>query len=429
MANDDFKLVLWSDGESVRDDDLSNAGKHSLARLLDGMIEKVLPGAERGDVTGGTDVLFTGTNGNNAPTNKWCYALASGGAYPRKGTANTKIQIAPGTLLQKVAARDGNEATLLSYTFSGTEEVTIANGDATNPRVDLVQMKLEWESGNLVSRDFEDAITGALTSTNTNKHRRVKCTLLVKQGTPAATPAYPEPDAGYVVIAGIFVPQTWTGVAAPITVDTASTQPLVIHDQRMPVGTPRPYHCFAPRDWIGQQDGSHWSPSAFGTGMTAAVNTAGEAWAPLRTGSGGGVSLDTGRASGIGRLISVEVANWLSSGGTTPPYLARWENAAGTSATANLNSLANIVSATAKAMTQDRRSFESSHAPFAGPTILPNSLEMGPPVWANGRRGISPADGSVSAGQWEALIVKWPAPNAASTMQLFRATFFVAEGL
>jgi hypothetical protein len=231
-TNDNYKQMLQSDGEAIVAGDMNDAQRFLSARLLDQILSAFAPSV----IVGGAslDPEFTGQLGADMLSGPYSYALNPGGAYPRQGTANNKVQIAPGTLLQKTGNSNGNEETLLAYTFAGTEEVTIADGDVANPRVDIIQMKLELVEGDNQLRDFEDAITDAPSTAGTNKKRRVQCTLSVKQGAAAASPTYPAPDAGYVVIAGVVVGTSYVGAAGLKFEDTAGAV-AVLHDQRMPL--------------------------------------------------------------------------------------------------------------------------------------------------------------------------------------------------
>jgi len=101
------------------------------------------------------DVEFTSQIGTDV-SQSWAYALSVGGANMRKGSTNAKILITPGTVLQKIGAAAGNNLTLLPFTFDGTLEVSIANGDAAHPRVDLIQMKLEMVVDDLQARITEN---------------------------------------------------------------------------------------------------------------------------------------------------------------------------------------------------------------------------------------------------------------------------------
>jgi hypothetical protein len=531
MSNDNLKGSNFNIGQEVRAVDLNEAQRFELARVCDQFLEKLVPGPFTTSVAGIDLSPYPGLNGDNAPYSgfqfSWAFALTSGGAYPRKGTANTKIQVAPGTLFQKIGARTGDEPTFVPYTFTGTEEVTIANGDATNPRVDVVQMKLEWENGDNVARVFQTApitasidtdplatladteweakvsgssgnqiklkyekrlsgvgvtiveagwlvtvqyedgvstnlaaetamtatgtllkvkvagtpgniltdpgnsfgptnlaggVDSVLVSQNFDMKRRVKCTLSVKQGTPAASPAYPDVDAGYVAIAGVVVPATWTGASAPVSEDTAGAASLVIHDQRMPIGTPKRYTCLAMH---AIYDSSLWTFTTDRTNIRA--NAGKNAQFPFPTASGG-------YGGGIGRVVGVEYVGSQADGSPPLTHLAsRRFDDAGAVTIKTLNHVDNTGNVGGVAWVNHRPLdiIESQHTPAAGPTIQSSaSGELGVPVWANGRRGIAPPPDTASVVNLGHEDLVWSHPTTTSTITaLYRATIFVAEGL
>lgn len=178
MSNDLFKSVNFTAGQEVRAVDLANTQKFLMSRLSDQIFDQLTPG----DLTASGFPDMRGDIGSDSAT-KWAYALSVGGASPQIGGTGTdkKITISAGTLFQKIANMNGNESTLLPYTFLGTETVTLADGHATLPRVDLIQMKLEWDTGDTESRVFNtDALYATLdlsvpgTLLNTVVRARVK---------------------------------------------------------------------------------------------------------------------------------------------------------------------------------------------------------------------------------------------------------------
>lgn len=523
MVLDIFKGLNLTPGQEVRAQDIKDLQNFLLSRLMDQMFERLVPGPAGGGIAAGSSVMFNGAHGANVPSNQFAYALSCGGAYPRKGSANTKIQIAPGTLFQKTGTSAGDVPTFLPYTFAGTDEVTIANGDATNPRVDLVQMSLalvdddsqarvtatagvkasrdlnplttncetviraraagfggnaisiqfvadgagvgsltqngyaltfHYQTGVTTVANFETAVAASplievqtvdgvgtlaspgdtfgqtfltggtdqvLSSSNLMMKRRVQMTLSVKQGTPAATPTFPTADSGYVAIAAIIVPATWTGAAAPVTIDhTVSANSLVIYDERMPIGTPRAYHVW-PKDML--LNTTEWAINTGAQSGRSVANTTGttDLLAVLRMGAGGG------NGSGMGRLLAVEIGadatgtakliRYLASGG--PPSFSL-NDIANVSAlvTANGNEIADRLGT---------NGFETnSIVSLPGGSPIANSL-IGPPVWTNGRRAVQPPDGSINNYDQEALAIK--INKGAGNINVFRTTFIVAEGL
>lgn len=134
--------------------------------------------------------------------------------------------------------------------------LTTAAGDATNPRIDLVEVKLDYIDGDPQTRHFEDAVTRAPSSqAGTNKERQVRFTYQIKQGTPAANPVYPTPTAGFVAMAAVWVPATHNAVHDPNN----------IRDLRAPFGArvydvdPKAMHYTGVNPWFlqGMQAFSH----------------------------------------------------------------------------------------------------------------------------------------------------------------------------
>jgi hypothetical protein len=239
MTLDNFKAVNFSDGEGLNQDDFTDLQKFARASLHDQLLASLAGATVR--TINPTSLLHDpelgGQNGIDLVDSRWAYALQPGQAFLKKGSTNSRVAISPGTLLQKISSTTGSDATFIPYTFTGAEEFQLTNGDATNPRVDLLQMKLEWVVGDSQSRDFEDATTRIVTTTSFTKKRRVQATLSVKAGTPAASPFVPEPDAGYVAVGMVMVGNSWTtGGNAPLFgLDTASLNNAVIMDCRMPL--------------------------------------------------------------------------------------------------------------------------------------------------------------------------------------------------
>lgn len=246
-TTDLYQTELWADGMEVEFAKLNNMQRFSRASISDQLLQYMVGGVAN---TGIVFPEFGGQNGANPP-NIWAYALTPGGAYLRQGSANNKIQIAPGTLFQKIANSDGTGATFAPFTFDGSSanEFTIAPGDATNPRVDLLQMQLQYVSTTPASVDFQDAVSRAITTVaSTSIRRQLQCTLSVKQGTPnASAPVVPDPDAGFVPVGAVTVGPTWTSAnfnfgSGPGINYIAKA---FVHDLRMPLRV-RAYRVDAP---------------------------------------------------------------------------------------------------------------------------------------------------------------------------------------
>jgi hypothetical protein len=193
---------------------LINDTKNQAAiRLLDGLAAQLAPG----DLGAAADPEMSyQTPGSSNTGTEWCYAAALGAGLPVKGASNNIIRISSGTIYQRVPSSP--QASFISYPLPGTDQFTIPNGNGVNPRVDLIQIRLQW--------------TGASPSSN------VSATINLKSGTPANPPLYPAPDSGFVPICYIVTGATFAGAFAPIVDgDPGPLSAFIsIHDQRMPLG-------------------------------------------------------------------------------------------------------------------------------------------------------------------------------------------------
>lgn len=372
MSTDLFSQVQFTAGQEVRAVDLTDISKFVMSRITDQMMTFSLFGKSESvpnyGAFGGADDL--------AEVQKYGFVLSPRQAHFRRTTKPNEINLSPGTIYQLVDTPDGVTPQLLPYTFDGTELLTIASGGGVNPRVDIVQMKLEListdtqdrvfkttgdtatldspstnvdtviaarsgggsygngiryrqvaggapglaEVGLDVTVTFVDGVTtvadietlidndstllvvetpgtganilvdpddviaytalsggrdGVLTSQSVDMKSRVQCTLSVKQGTAAASPTIPDPDAGYVMIAAVYVPSAHVASATPgddkywyindagatYTELTGFTTPAeercFLMDMRMPIGL-QPYTVF-PGEFQYTNDGSNWT--------------------------------------------------------------------------------------------------------------------------------------------------------------------------
>jgi hypothetical protein len=150
---DTFGIVLYSDGEELTPDDLISSQNVLSAYLTDQILESLCPREFTDPVAFDRD--FWGISGDES--RRIAYCIAPGGAYIRPGSANNKISLGRGVLLQKSADQNGNGSTFIPFSFgNNTTDApdlwTIANGDATNARVDLLQMQLTTIDDTPVSR-------------------------------------------------------------------------------------------------------------------------------------------------------------------------------------------------------------------------------------------------------------------------------------
>lgn len=331
----------------------------------------------------------------------YAFAVHGGSAYLKQGSANNKLKISAGMLFQLAGG------VVRAYDFAGTDEVTIANGDATNPRVDLLQMKID---------------IGATTGLPA-------VTLSVKQGTAVASPTYPAPDAGYCAVAGIVVGATYSGAAGFVWGEDTAGAVAVVHDQRVPLGV-KSYDVH-PRD---ATYGTDWAPAGSNALVQKQNNNAGNALVfALR------------ESSNVSRLLGV-MQGFMDTN-QQDVRLSRLiygsEGGAGTT-TVTFTNLAHAGMNGSGAQGYIRRfggilGFQTGSNPMfgAGPTVLANANGMGPPIWTNGRRAANPwrANGNENFGttgvsRHGLLCLCWIATGTAdSGTQWGPATFYVCEGL
>lgn len=415
MATDIFRQVNFNNGEGLTHGDLNDLQRMLEAKIWDQIIHNQIGVVDTTSVA--RDPQYGGQDGVNHPSTR-AYCLNPGAAYLRQGSANHKIQIAPGTLLQKIAAMDGTDPKMVAYTFVGTEEFTLTNGDATNPRVDLLEMKLEYITDTSTSRDFEDAMTGVVTTTSVDKARRVQCTLNVKAGTPAASPTIPEPTAGYVPVGSVVVGNGWTtaGTAPRFGDDVAALNNLVVHDQRMPVGV-KAYTI---------------DPSNFKLTTSWSLTSGNDSAQPSVSGSNSlNIHCPT---QGLGRVVAIAIGH--ADNGTPMGGFVRFMYYPGTPVGAGLRNNLTLVTSPSTTFIEDTIhffTFEASHVGSSGPNIIQSATtKIGVPLWTNGRRAPYEKMRTLAS---TAVPVEFITLNfngvtlTGGYPRINRVTFYVAEGI
>lgn len=411
MTTDAFGRVLFTQGEEIVAEDFNGASGRLLSSVWDQLVYASLP---REAFNLSIDSAF------NPTSSPYAFALTISGGRPIQGSANNKVKVSAGVLMQAVGTLSGTEPQLLAYSFSGNDEVTIANGDATNPRVDIVQMKLEYVEDTTTVRNFEDAITHVVVSTSTSKCRRVQCVLSVKQGGASVTPLYPIPDVGHVVIAGIVVGAAYSGTN-PLLIDDTAGANAVLHDQRMPLRV-RPH-----ATWLSNfvYDAGQFQ-EFFGT--VSGVH--GNLVARLNNFSPQDMIIPCLAMANAGRLVEVDC--FFSDGAVETSRLEFMGHNPGISGPpltvlANAN-LAGSGSATYFLRRGGILTFQQGHIPAAGPSVSAAGNHMGPPIWTNGRRAPGQITGEISSSvQSGALALVYVDPVIGSGW--VRATFYIAEGM
>lgn len=325
---------------------------------------------------------FGGDDGA-VPSALWAYCVTPGAAFLRNGSANNRVQVAPGELLQS----DGVHQELLRFRFQGTEEFpALTNGDATNPRCDLLQMRITF-----------DPLQGWLVQ------------LATKVGTAAASPTIPDPDAGFVPVGVAVVGATWAAGNAPSFGDLLApfVNKVKILDVRMPLGI-RTYVV----DPVGYKLDTAWaltnqnqfvtSSNATNLFIVRAPTTVGRL-----VGIDGPFSITSFSGCSIGSW-SPNIAPGTSPGIGFTPYNGFGTNTANSGVTPRSR----------------RFDFEQLHTAVSGLTIQASAVnKIGVPIWMSGWRTPQISTGQIPVNV--ALRVQ----NLPSGTLYAETTFYVAQGL
>lgn len=435
--NDNFATMNENDGEEVDFADVNNAQLFLGARINDQLLAKLIPlmpnGLEEGDPTmqgeyGKSVGTFTG---GSTTTLARAFCLTPGGGYVWVGSSDVNgktlganvVGIAPGTLCQLTGDDDtGTDAKLLLYTFSGSESVSIAANSSGNPRVDLIEMALSYVQNGSQSRDFEDATTGANTSVSVNKQRQVQCIYQVKQGTPAASPVMPTPDAGFCAIGAVVVNNGYaTSTQIIAGIDTGGAN-AVLHDLRVPIGKVSTYAVPA----AAMLTASGWALGGTYNDQRAPGGTGVTLWAPLQQGL-------YGRCLGFGLVMEIP------SGGTPTCQIGKLSYSGGSYTFTELANAPDVINTGTLGHSQYYALepidlLESQMAPSAGPTVVADSTaQIGPPLWATGlRTPARPFEQGLGASpnHFDQLCVQIQSgAGVTSGMIVWKVVFFIAEGL
>ncbi len=398
-TTDLFSRVYFNNGEGLTHGDLINSQVRGQIASLEQVLMAGVPELDK----------FNGTPniGRAAYGMPFAIALKAGQAYPTQGSSNNKVMITAGTLFQSIAAVDGLSASILPFTFEGTEEVTIANGDATHPRVDIVQMSLAVIDDSAEDRDVEDATTRIVTTTSVNKSQRVQCTLSVKTGTAAATPTVPTLDSGCVAIATVLVGTLYVGAAGLKYDDTAGAV-AVLHDQRMPLGV----QCHTVDSSGMSYITGDWTEDTQTRKLTYA---------------GGPSSLYAScpASDTAGRLVAASTFQKDPAPGPLIVWFVRIQTSTNTFNRLNNSGMAGSGSATYRRRFASQAIVDGDMNPSAGPDVTANAAGIGVPLWSNGRRAwVDPA--IIDATELNTLALYWDFSGNVATQIVGRAQFWIA---
>lgn len=276
------KIVKFNQGEGIDPVDFNNLSNFLLRQiydswLLSGMADGALVDTaaslgnvrdmELGKVVAAAGSLITG----------YAFTTHPGTGYWEPSASVRTLSLVPGVVWQALATvpsiyAAGNTTNLVPCRIGdwGTPGITLQTtvGDGSNPRIDLVEVKIEFSDADQEFRDFEDATTRVVTSTAPYKTHRVQITYQIKQGTPASTPTYPTPTTGFVPMCAVYVP---VGHNAVHTVAN-------FRDLRMPLGGTKVYNVWAPQmfkgstnPWTLQESSFSLLGPASGSGLATAM--------------------------------------------------------------------------------------------------------------------------------------------------------------
>lgn len=234
--------VLFNDGEGAEPDDMNEVQRLVHRQLVDNMLGSLVPDAiDSATSPGGVAALLDFEMSRGMATglitpNDLAFTTSPGCGYWRPTTNANELAVVPGNVIQLIddlAAPTDTAFAQFRLGDYGATDITVqtAQGDASLPRIDLIEVKLEYVDSDQESRDFEDAITGAKSTTTPYKRRRVQATVQVKAGTPNVTPHYPAPSAGFVAMCAVWIPVAHNAVHAITNV----------RDLRVPLGGVRVY--------------------------------------------------------------------------------------------------------------------------------------------------------------------------------------------
>lgn len=338
---DPFKRVLFNDGEGITVADFNALQTRLQSMVLDGVLSWM-----------GRISDFDGTDLGASDDHLFC--VGNSGA-PYAGGSNRQTKFLGGPIFQRVDSGmpDGAAPQLLMYYLDDNEAGVTHAAPSVNPRFDLISVKLELEDADSESRDFKDAVTGALSSQTLDKSSRVAATITVTQGAEAAAPVEPALPAGHVKLAAIKVP------TAAVVIDPLTN----IRDYRMPIGSRVIHQCanlcweFDPKDTSYLIDPNSPGPGKLGRDTSGG---GGLIWLPLSEG---------GSSARVLRLYSA----MSSFHASTAVWLGRYSDR-GAEETAIWN--VSVAALAAKFVMHDV--LASFPDPLGG-------ADVGVPFWSNGR--------------------------------------------
>jgi hypothetical protein len=228
MSDDVFnaRVLFDPDGEGLDFTDINDLQKRHHAQLVENFVASGVYDAI-GVATAPATVLTDPEGGIQQvqlalpSISDLVWSPFPGQGFIRAAPIQNAVQIVAGpfAILTSATPWDGGGE---SVVMGRLTDMTVATavGDATNPRIDLIEIVPAGPGGSWFDdtdsemRHFEDAVTRAPTTQPTTKRRRAVYTIQAKQGTPAvaASLQLPTPTAGAAVLGAVYIPaahNTW----------------------------------------------------------------------------------------------------------------------------------------------------------------------------------------------------------------------------
>lgn len=207
--------ILFNDGEGVEHDDFNTLQDYQKRTLFDQLLWAMAAETEAPGVLSTSQIqeAWTPASGLYGGLMR---PLRGAGAFRLNGT---DIEIAGGTWIQMPSggAADADTNVCLVARSSFTTLSGPAAAAAGLYRRDIIEARIVSNNAASVNRDFEDAVTGALTTSAQVKRSDLEVEIQFKTGSTetslanASDPSQMDsPTAGWTVIAGILVDDTGT---------------------------------------------------------------------------------------------------------------------------------------------------------------------------------------------------------------------------
>lgn len=203
--------INFNDGEAVLKEDLDSLQDLERRRFIDEFLAQ-FAGADDVDTTGAGSFAGAVSTSSLRPLRR---ALC-----PRVAATGLVIDFDSGLVVQRTIAADLSDAALVpenAVAYTNALQLTLGVADATNWRRDVVQARIASVDEATVSRDFKDAITGALSTQSVVKRTNLVVELQVKAGTLEASQASADDpsnevavDPGWFKVCSVLVPPTDT---------------------------------------------------------------------------------------------------------------------------------------------------------------------------------------------------------------------------